>query len=190
MQEYIDINPDSILVTTGNRSHGESLHDLKTIMESLINNQGEEANIYSAVVDLVAGQHVTNNPSPTFMVALYLMISDAAIADAVNIDSNNVDEILDEMTEGDFEYKRLTPFHTARVTAGNGTNSTVQAVVRADITKQLRRASKKLVYSAILATNPEFHIVAVCHSGGSATIYATSSIHISYDIRTKQARML
>jgi hypothetical protein len=175
MQEYIDVQPQSVVITTADRMHSVVAHDLKTILEGLVNNQGEEAVISHAEVETVLSRATGTTVQASFAAALVLMISDAAISAQLNQNFKNLDAFLDTLTAGDFEYQRLTPFKMSRITGASDAsdkNATEVVTLRADITKQLKKAARKLIYSAILATNPEIALVVVVRDGGTTTVYA------------------
>jgi hypothetical protein len=193
MQKYIKSFNNTILFTTAERGAGEILADLKTIIEGLIS-QGEELIVSKARIFVEYVQNELGANTGGAIGAIFLVVSDAAISDVVDQNTNDVDTLINAMTAGDFEFTQLTPWRNATMksNAGDGTTQkhAYSSIQQADFTKQLRRVCKKLIYSAILATNPEVKLVYVVHSANGTTHYARGSLSFEYQVQTKQARML
>jgi hypothetical protein len=197
MQEYIDHKTQAISVTVSDRAAGQVLADLKSLLEGLLSNQGEESIIHfaKATIEIVQSNTAGSQTNVGFSAIPYVLVADAAIASVQDQNTHNVDELMDAMTSGDFEYQRLAEARNAQVRAAGSLATTAESTILStrhtvDLTKTLRRASKKLIYSAILATNPEIALVMAIHSTGVDNIYCHTTVHICYTVRAKPARML
>jgi hypothetical protein len=192
-QRYIDALASSIpMGATG--EFGKEVLDIAAILESLCG-EGEEVEIQKCIVSLTVFQQLDTaetNKALTFQPVL--MIADAAIASAA-ANTNDLDEILDAMTAGNFEFKILGPpkHLVPRLNWYDGAGNKLfsSQTVTVDITGPVRKAAKRLVRSPMLATNPEIaFVLAASATFASASAYYQGHLQIDYVVKPRPARML
>jgi hypothetical protein len=122
------------------------------------------------------------------------MIADQAISSVMNNDTKSLNALLDAMTDGDFEYDTLGGNMHAQPTAmdHDGTNhfELTRTQVHVDLTKHLKKIAKRLIYSAVLATNVYVSGFLAIYASGTDGIEVNGTLTIDYMVRPKQARML
>lgn len=182
-QVYTDLVAFSVVVGTADRSSSYICLDLKTLFEGLCS-QGEEVQVRQAIVSVESKKESTED---WFLSHLAMIVADAALANATDQDTNDLDELLHAMTGGDFEFKVLTEPQLSTKKFGITYPCCRQTV---DLTKDFKKASK-LIFSPLLATNPEIALCFISRGDiGTDNIEVNLMISLKYVIVTKQARML
>ena len=190
-QRYIRMTSTTFVAATNGR--GKALFDLKSILEGLCGD-GEELDIKSAkaVLQVFGDQDTVFNLDHTFQALI--MVADAAIASAnAGSPTYDIDELLDAMTSGNYEFKLLGEPLVPQLRRNdyNAADKLECSASRTlDITKPVRKASLKLIRSALLATNPEISFVVVSPAGVGTTYKIRLGIKIDYVVRTRPARMI
>lgn len=191
MQHYNIAEHDTLVCAASSRFL-KVITNIQTLLSGLTNNQGEEPQIQSALmeIDITSSSSGMDN---AISIAPYIVVSDVILTSG-NGGGITMDEVIDAFCTGDFEFSRLAPFQVLKnfgPIAGSTANVRYGGRLRLDLTKRLNRVVKKLLHSALLATNPFINLVLIGHNvTGTPSIFINSSIQVDYVVRSKPARII
>ena len=193
-QKYIAVNQVSDAVGANRNGIGLIL-DLKTVLEGLCS-EAEELVIRKATISWYLQTQGSSTGGQFFASQMILVVSDGAIADSLNVASNDLDTIVANCSAGNSEFTPIGPFRLSRPVSNNGTtdDEVIAGIgnITDDITALTRKAALRLIRSPVLSTNP---LISLCfvHSIANAagiTISGAYKLEIEYLVRPRQARML
>lgn len=187
-RRYIHTSPTpGYTATAGHYRQKRALFDLKAICNAIAS-QGEQINVSKAILTLDGASLNAFRLQPAFIA------SEASIADVAGGGTTlgeNLDDGLDLMTAGDYEFRALGDVLESHYEP-DPSNSVVSALhVRVEITEAIQKACAMLVRSVYIDDNFEYEIVVdmIADTTG-ATLQLTGTLQIDYQLVAKPFRLL
>ena len=189
-QKYLSAVHATVTSTSNGQYH--EVFNMKTVLESL-SGEGEEALIKKCRVTFHLYKKDNLADLRQFLAQPVVLIADAAIASAAaGAATNDVDEILDAATAGNLEFKLTGQPQYLRIRNTSEATFVILQVcdIVADFTQSINKASKRLIRSPMLATNPEISIGVVIVQEASSQMYCMGTLELDYIVRPRPARMI